>query len=281
MKIVSYYQEKKIVYGVVKSDGIVTASSEFMSEYQSLKEVIRHNVLSLLEEDTTGCEPDRALVDVKFALPLPNPGRIICVGVNYPKRYPLDAPAPQPDNIILFAKLDGMLVPHNEALEIPPGNAADTFDYEGEIVLVMGKKGRHISKANAFDHIAGYTIMNEGSVRGWQKHSVHAGKNFENSGSCGPWIVTADEITDPYSMELSTRLNGERVQYTTAGEMVFQIPELIEYISNTMTLLPGDMIATGSPEGSGGSLEPPRFLRKGDALEFEVSGIGVLSNRVG
>ncbi|KAG1702884.1 Fumarylacetoacetate hydrolase domain-containing protein 2A [Nymphon striatum] len=182
-----------------------------MYKFESLKEVIGHNVLSLLEEDVAGREPDRALTDVKFTLPLPNPGRIICVGVNYPKRYPLDAPAPPPDNIILFAKLDGMLVPHNEALEIPPGNAADTFDYEGEIVLVIGKAGRHISKADAFDHIAGYTIMNEGSVRGWQKHSIHAGKNFENSGSCGPWIVTADEIDDPFSMELSTRLNGERV----------------------------------------------------------------------
>ena len=134
---------------------------------------------------------------------------------------------------------------------------------------------------DAHKHIAGYTIVNDGSVRGWQKHSVHTGKNFANSGACGPWMVTADEIDDPFAITLKTRLNGDEVQNTNAGEMIFPIPELIEYISHTIDLRPGDIISTGSPEGSGGSRQPPRFLRAGDTLEMEVSGVGVLQNRVG
>jgi 2-keto-4-pentenoate hydratase/2-oxohepta-3-ene-1,7-dioic acid hydratase in catechol pathway len=281
MKIASFYREGQAVYGVVDDQGIVIPSPDFLDRFPSITDVFRHSATGLLAKDIAGRDADQRLDETDFALPITPAGRIICVGVNYPKRYPLDAPAPPPNNIILFAKLDGMLVPHGKSLEIPPGQAAETFDYEGEITLVIGKDGRHIPPENAYDHIAGYTIMNEGSVRGWQKHSIHAGKNFENSGSCGPWIVTADEIVDPNAMVLSTRLNGNRVQHTTAGEMVFKIPELIAYISNTITLRPGDMIATGSPEGSGGSLQPPRFLRQGDALEIEVSGIGILSNTVG
>ena len=280
MKIASFDRAGVIAYGVVIDDGIVSVSADFRARLPTLRDVLTADALSLLETDVAGRSPDLSTSDIRFALPLHNAGRVICVGINYPKRYPLDAPAPLPDHIILFAKLDGTLVAHGEPLEVPPEPACHTFDYEGEIVLVIGKPGRHISQADAFDHIAGYTIMNEGSVRGWQKHSVHAGKNFENSGSCGPWMVTADEIADPFAMELSTRLNGERVQHTTAAQMIFQIPELIEYISHTMTLQPGDLIATGSPEGSGGSRQPPRFLRSGDALEIEVSGVGVLRNRV-
>ncbi|MDF1750042.1 MAG: fumarylacetoacetate hydrolase family protein [Alphaproteobacteria bacterium] len=281
MKIASFYRNDAIVYGVVTQDGIVTPDDEFLRRFPTVTDLFAQNAVTLLAQNVAVRDPDQSLEETDFTLPIHPAGRIVCVGVNYPKRYPLDAPAPPPNNIILFAKLDGMLVPHGKPLEIPPGAAAETFDYEGEIVLVIGKEGRHIPADRAFDYIAGYTIMNEGSVRGWQKHSIHAGKNFEKSGSCGPWIVTADEITKPNEMVLTTRLNGNRVQHTTAGEMVFKIPELIAYISNTMTLRPGDMIATGSPEGSGGSLQPPRFLRQGDALEIEVSGIGILANNVG
>lgn len=281
MKIVSFHHSGTITYGVVDGDRVIPASADFVTRYPNVQEVLAAKALDQLSADVSASSRYIPLEGLSYARPLPDSARVICVGVNYPKRYPLDAPAPPPDHIILFAKLPGTLVAHGETLEVPPGEAADTFDYEGEIVLVIGKGGRYISRKNAWNHIAGYTIMDEGSVRGWQKHSIHAGKNFESSGSCGPWIVTADEIADPSAMVLETRLNGEQVQHTTAGEMVFPIPELIEYISDTMTLQPGDMIATGSPEGSGGSRQPPRFLKLGDQLEIRVSGVGVLANKVG
>jgi len=281
MKIVSYKNNAAVSYGVVKNHEMVTVSVEFALRYPTLRQVLEGDALQALADDTDNRPADRALGDLQLVPPVFNSQRIICVGINYPKRYPLDNPAPLPEHIILFAKLDGTLVGHREALEIPPGAAAETFDYEGEIALIIGKPGRHVSPEQAFEHIAGYTIVNDGSVREWQKHSVHTGKNFANSGACGPWMVTADEIEDPFAITLNTRLNGEIVQSTSAAEMIFSIPELIAYISHTIELRPGDIISTGSPEGSGGSRQPPRFLRAGDTLDIEVSGVGVLHNRVG
>jgi 2-keto-4-pentenoate hydratase/2-oxohepta-3-ene-1,7-dioic acid hydratase in catechol pathway len=281
MKIASFRNADTVIYGVVKDNEIVTVSMEFQLQYPTLRHVLEGDALQALTEDTHNRPPDQLIDELQLVPPIYNAQRIICVGINYEKRYPIDKQVPRPEHIILFAKLDGTLVGHRETLEIPTGEAAETFDYEGEIALVIGKPGRHISPENAFDHIAGYTILNDGSVRGWQKHSVHSGKNFANSGACGPWMTTADEIEDPFAITLKTRLNGEEVQSTNAGEMIFPIPQLIEYISHTIDLLPGDIISTGSPEGSGGSRQPQRFLRAGDTLEMEVSGVGVLQNRVG
>jgi 2-keto-4-pentenoate hydratase/2-oxohepta-3-ene-1,7-dioic acid hydratase in catechol pathway len=164
---------------------------------------------------------------------------------------------------------------------VPEGEAAETFDYEGEIAVVIGKTGRHIPAEKAHEYIAGFTAFNDGSVRGWQKHSVHAGKNFAGSGACGPWMVTADEIDVPEAMTVTTRLNGQVVQHAPATEMFFSIPEVIAYVSHLTPIEPGDVIAMGSPDGSGGSRVPPRFLRDGDVLEIEVSGVGTLVNSVG
>ncbi len=287
MKIASFKHDSSDLFGLVQDEFVVPASRSFVESYPTLRDVITADALEQLAADCAQSDQNIALSDVQLLPPITNPQRIICVGINYPKRYPVadengEFPfMPAPENIILFAKLDGTLVGHGQPLEIPVGEAAETFDYEGEITVVIGKGGRHIPAENAFDHIAGYTIMNDGSVRGWQKHSVHAGKNFANSGGCGPWMVTADEIDDPFGMTLQTRLNGELVQDTVASEMVFAIPELIAYISHTIDLRPGDLIATGSPEGSGGSRKPQRFLRTGDQLEISVSGVGTLKNRIG
>ncbi len=281
MKLASIRHQHSTCYGKVLDEGIILVDNRFQKQYPTLRDVITNNALGELAANTAGRNIDQPFDQIEWLPPIPNPPRIFCVGINYPKKYPLDNPAVAPENIILFAKLDGTLVGHNESLEIPTGEAAKTFDYEGEIGLIIGKAGRHITEKDAIDHIAGYTVINDGSVRGWQKHSVHAGKNFANSGACGPWMVTADEIDDLPSMHLSTRLNGETVQDATAAEMVFSIPEVIAYISHTIDLRPGDLIATGSPEGAGGSRVPPRFLVKDDMLEIEVSGVGVLRNRVG
>jgi len=280
MKIASFKHNQLVSYGIVIDEGIASASVDFQKRFPTLRDVLNANALDQLIEDTQARESNHKLNDIQLLPPITNPERVFCVGINYPKKYPLDNPAPPPEHIILFAKLPGTLVGHGESLEIPEGEAANTFDYEGEIAVVIGKAGRHISEQDALDYIAGFTIIDDGSVRGWQKHSIHAGKNFANSGGCGPWMVTIDEIADLPAMRLSTRLNGETVQDTTAADMVFSIPEVIAYISHTIDLRPGDMIATGSPEGAGGSRTPPRFLRKGDVLEIEVSGLGILQNPV-
>ena len=188
---------------------------------------------------------------------------------------------PDPGNIVIFSRHSDTLVGHGTKLEYPRGEAAETFDFEGEIVAVIGKPGRFISPKDALQHVVGYSIMNEGSVRGWMKHSVHAGKNFHASGSWGPWITTVDEIDDFSSLKLETHVNGKLMQSASAAEMIFSLSELIAYISNLTPLNPGDIIATGSPDGTGGSRNPFVFLKPGDCVEVSVERIGTLKNYVG
>ena len=266
--------------GVYGNDGIIEVSGTLAATYPSVRAVIEKDGFADLEAWAGGRSPDHGPEDVRYLPPLFDAEKVICVGVNYPKRHPVHGEVPPPDSIFLFNKWEGALVGHLEPLIRPPAPAADTFDYEGELVLVIGREGRRIAKEKAFDHIAGYTIMNDGSVREWQKDSVPAGKNFTASGASGPCFVTADEIADVSAMRLSTRLNGEEVQSTTVSEMIFDIPTIINYVSTIVHLRPGDIIATGSPAGSGGSREPQRFLVPGDELEIEWSGVGCLKNKV-
>ncbi len=281
MKLATFIHNSTIHYGTVNQDSVTPVSPEFQAKYPSLRLVFAADALDQLNADVAHRAPELTLDAVQLLPPIHDPERVYAAGLNYPKYYPLDNTwVPKPENPVLFAKLPGTLVGHAQALELPRGDAANTFDYEGEIVAVIGKAGRYIAVEDAYAYVAGYTAMNEGSVRAWQKHSVHAGKNFANSGSCGPWLVTADEIADPTAITLQTRLNGELVQSTTAREMFYSIAELISYISHTIDLRPGDLIATGSPEGSGGSRTPKRFLRAGDVVEVAVGGVGTLRNRV-
>ncbi|MDI3338770.1 fumarylacetoacetate hydrolase family protein [Defluviimonas aestuarii] len=280
MKIASFLFEDEPQYGLVDGDRLHPVSGNFRQRFPSLRAVLAAGRLDELSADARR-QKALSFEAVTFLPPLPDAARVICVGINYPKRYPLDANVGRPENIILFAKLPGTLLGHGDTLDIPQGEAAETFDYEGEIAVVIGRQGRHISADKAHEYIAGFTAFNDGSVRGWQKHSVHAGKNFAGSGACGPWIVTADEIDVPEAMTVTTRLNGQVVQHAPATEMFFSIPEVIAYVSHLTPIEPGDIIAMGSPDGSGGSRVPPRFLRDGDVLEIEVSGVGTLVNRIG
>ena len=284
MKLASYLEGADTAYGVVVDHGddagIITVDAAFRARFPSIRSLLERAGLDELRERVAGRTPDRALDEVAYRPPLHDAEKVMCIGVNYAKRHPIHGIMPPPENITFFGKFEGTVVGHDTPLQYPPAPACDTFDYEGELVLVIGRQGRHIAKSEVFDHIAGYTIMNDGSVRDWQKHSVPAGKNFFASSSCGPWMVTADEIDDPSAMRLSTRLNGEEVQSTTARAMIFDIPTIVAYISTFIHLTPGDIISTGSPEGSGGSRQPQRFLKVGDELEFEWSGIGTLRNRV-
>ena len=194
------------------------------------------------------------------------------------QKYPLGGEVKLPKQPVYFNKPPGSLVAHKAPLVRPV--ASDQLDYEVELAVVIGRSGRHISESDALDHVAGYTILNDGSVRDWQRHGVAAGKNFFRSGSCGPWIVTSDLLPDPSALSVTTRVNGEQRQNSGVSEMIFSVEELLAYMSQIMPLEPGDIIATGSPEGTGGSMEPPVWLSAGDHVEFEVPGIGVLQNSV-
>lgn len=203
--------------------------------------------------------------------------KLVCLGLNY-KNHVDETHNDLPPNPSLFTKVADSLVGQGEAVLRP--KVSEHFDYEGEICVVIGKAGRHITPESALSHVFGYTIMLDGSVRDYQKHSVTAGKNFWRSGALGPWIVTADEIPDPRAMRLETRLNGQTVQSTTADLMLYDIPTAISYISRWTPLSPGDVIATGTPGGVGSRRNPPLWMKAGDTIEVEVSSIGVLANPV-
>ena len=282
MKLVSYRSADAILYGVVNEniDAAIPVEGHMIERYPSIRALVAADAIGELRSWVDGRKPTLALDDLDYFPPLWNANKIICIGVNYPKRHPVEGDIPPPKYISVFNKFDGSVVGHKKPLVQPPVPMSESMDYEGELVLVIGRGGRFIPKERALDHIAGYTIMNDGSVREWQKHSVSAGKNFASISACGPWMVTADEIIDPFSMRLSTRLNGKEVQSTMVGNMIFDIATLIHYLSGFLNLLPGDIISTGSPEGSGASRRPPRFLVPGDELEIEWSGIGILKNHV-
>jgi 2-keto-4-pentenoate hydratase/2-oxohepta-3-ene-1,7-dioic acid hydratase in catechol pathway len=221
---------------------------------------------------------DHSWDSIAFDLPITDQHRLLCAGLNYHKKYPLGGEVKTPNQPVYFNKPPGSLVPHNGELLRPI--ASVQLDYEVELAVVIGRSGRHISESQALEHVAGYTILNDGSVRDWQRHAVAAGKNFYRSGSCGPWIVTDDVIPDPSKLSVMTRVNGEERQNASVKEMIFSVQEIIAYLSKIMPLEPGDIIATGSPEGTGGSMEPQVWLAQGDTVEFEVTDLGILANTV-
>lgn len=263
MKLLRFSTGGAARYGLLEGAEVVALPAETMAEAMACT-------------DANG--PRYRLSAITLLNPLPA-ARLFCIGLNYPKPHPLGGEVKGPANISYFLKHQAALVGPGQALRLP--GVSEQFDYECELAVVIGRGGHRIAEADAMDHVGGYTILNDGSVRDWQAQSVTAGKNFFESGSIGPWVVTADEVGDWRDLTLCTRLNGKVVQDSKAGAMFFGIPALIAYLSAITPLLPGDVIATGSPEGTGATQKPPRFLRSGDAVEFEVDAIGVLRNAVG
>jgi len=281
MKLATIRHRDQTLYGQVSSDWFYPAEAALKTRYTTLKDLITDGALTQLAAQQTRQEDGINLAHVSYLPPIPDPGKIICVGLNYRKPYPVDGVAPpDPSQIILFGKERDTLLGHQQKLETPAGPAAHSFDFEGEIAVIIGTGGRHITADDAMTHVMGYSIFNDGSVRDWQKHSIYAGKNFSGSGSWGPWITTADEIKNPATMSLTTHLNGQQMQNTTADQMIYSIAAQISYASHLYELQPGDIIATGSPDGTGGSRTPKRYLQEGDLLEIAVSGIGLLQNNI-
>jgi len=282
MKLLSYAAKGNASYGAVAGGGVVDLGARLGKDFPTLRDLIAGDGFGRAAEIAARTAPDVALTEVRFLPPVPNAEKILCVGVNYGNRNAeYKDGSDQPKYPSLFPRFPGSLAGHREPLLRPP--ESPQLDYEGEIAIVIGKGGRRIPEATAQSHIAGLTIMNEGTIRDWTRHgkfNVTQGKNWDSSGAIGPWMVTADEFNDYGNLTVTTRVNGEVRQNDTTANLLFPFRYLLRYISTWTTLKPGDVISTGTPVGSGARFDPPRYLKPGDTVEVEVSGIGTLANTV-
>jgi 2-keto-4-pentenoate hydratase/2-oxohepta-3-ene-1,7-dioic acid hydratase in catechol pathway len=281
-RLATYSVKGEIKYGAVLEGGIVDLSARYAQTYPTLREVIAAGKLISLAEEAAGRGPDHALTEITWLPPVPAPEKIICIGVNYPDRnaeYKDGQDAPKYPS--MFMRSPRSFVGHDTPLVRPRASAQ--LDYEGEIVLVIGKQGRHIPEGSALDHIAALTLCNEGSVRDWLRHAkfnVTQGKNFDSSGSLGPWLVPYTKESQIADIRLTTHVNGELRQDDRTSRLMFPFRYLLNYISTFATLVPGDIIVTGTPTGAGARFDPPRYLKPGDVVEVEAEGIGRLRNGV-
>ena len=281
-RLATYSLHGSTRYGAVTDGGVVDLSARFGRDYPTLREVIAAGALRKLSDEAANHAPDHAFDGVTWLPPISAPEKIICIGVNYPDRnaeYKDDQDAPKYPS--LFMRTPRSFVGHNTPLVRP--RASPQLDYEGEVVLVIGKAGRHIPESAALDHIAAVTLCNEGTIRDWVRHAkfnVTQGKNFDATGSLGPWIVPYTSETQIADIRLTTRVNSETRQDDRTGRLIFGFRYLLHYISTFTTLVPGDVIVTGTPTGAGARFDPPRYLKPGDVVEVEADGIGVLCNGV-
>ncbi len=266
-------------WGAATDQGIIDLGSRFGGD---LLGVLRRGELPAMQECAAGMAADLATEDVVFLPPVTRPENFACIGVIYAYRnIEYRDGSAVPERPSLFMRTIDSLAGHDQPLWRPPESAQ--LDYEGEIVMVVGQESHRISRERALDHIAGLTLMNEGTLRDWVRHAkfnVTQGKNFVRSGSIGPWLVSADEFSGYDRLEITTRVNGEHRQHDTTANLLFPFDYLVSYLSTFYILRPGDLIATGTPLGAGARFDPPRYLAPGDVVEVESPGIGLLRNAV-
>jgi 2-keto-4-pentenoate hydratase/2-oxohepta-3-ene-1,7-dioic acid hydratase in catechol pathway len=279
MRLMSFERNGRAGFGVVVGDGVVDAGKRLAGNPRTLRDALLAGALPELRR-LAAEKPDVALSDVAFAPVVDDPAaKLLCVGVNYMPHIK-EMGRERPSHPVLFVRFHDSIVGHGRPLLLPPSSVQ--FDYEGELAVVIGKRARRVRREQALDYVAGYACFNDGSIRDFQRHSQQftPGKNFHHSGSFGPWLVTSDEVPDPRKLTLTTRLNGAVVQHESVGELCFDVPQLIEYCSTWAELQPGDVIVTGTPGGVGAGRTPPLWMKNGDNVEVEISGIGVLRNPV-
>lgn len=269
-------------FGLLVEGGIVDLSVRYAGQYPTLREVIADGALATLAERHAGDKADMALTEVSFEIPIPAPEKLICVGVNFPDRNEeyKDGQA-APANPSLFIRFPRSFTGHDQPLIRPP--ESPQLDYEGEIVVVIGKGGRRIAEKDALDHIAALTLCNEGTIRDWVRHAkfnVTQGKNFDRTGSIGPWLVPFVDESQIADIKLETRVNGEVRQSDRTSRMIFSFRKIVNYISTFTTLVPGDVIVCGTPTGAGARFDPPIWLKPGDVVEVEADGLGILRNTI-
>jgi 2-keto-4-pentenoate hydratase/2-oxohepta-3-ene-1,7-dioic acid hydratase in catechol pathway len=274
VKYLSYRYQGQARWGMVEGDQVLDLSSP---GFPTLKSALASGQLETLARKAGGSKTP--LSAIEFLPVIPDAGKIFCVGHNY-EAHRVETQRDKTEHPLLFLRVAESQVGHLQPLLLPPESSH--FDYEGEIAVIIGKAGRRIQRAQAWEYVAGYSAYNEGSIRDWQRHTIQftAGKNFTGTGGFGPWMVPRGEIADGEELTLETRLNGEVMQHTTTALMIFPIPVLIEYISSFTSLQPGDVIVSGTPGGVGAKRTPPVWMKAGDKVEIEVSKVGVLFNTV-
>jgi len=281
-RLVAFAVDGSARYGAVTDRGVVDLSARWARDFPTLREVIAAGALTKLAEEAARLPADHAFDAITWLPPIPAPEKIICIGVNYPDRnaeYKDGSDAPKYPS--MFLRTPRSFVGHETPLVRPKASAQ--LDYEGELVLVIGKAGRHVPERAALDHIAAITLCNEGTIRDWVRHAkfnVTQGKNFDSTGSLGPWLVPYTSESQIADVRLTTRVNGETRQDDRTSRLIFGFRYLIHYISTFTTLVPGDVIVTGTPTGAGARFDPPRYLKPGDVIEVEAENVGVLRNRV-
>ena len=279
MRIASYVTGRGASYGIVDAGRIVDLGCRIGALYPNLRALLEGEGLDAARRAAKGATADFALSDVDFLPVVPNPRRIVCAGLNY-EEHRVEGNRPKTADPALFIRLPESQTGHLRNLVIPA--ETQQFDYEGEVALVIGRAGRRIPSSTALQHVAGYACYNDGSARDVQLATSQwtAGKNFPCTGGFGPWLALCDELPADSVMTLVTRLNGQEMQRATTDMMIFPIPNLISFISAFTTLQPGDIVVTGTPGGVGLRRKPPVFMKPGDRVEVEVSGVGTLVNPV-
>ncbi|WP_248307869.1 fumarylacetoacetate hydrolase family protein [Bosea sp. AS-1] len=281
-KFVSFAHGDEARYGLVVEGGVVDLSARHRAQWPTLQHVVAGGAFRTLAEKGAALAPDMPLDGIRYELPSLAPEKIICVGVNFPDRNAEYKDGKEaPPNPSLFPRFLRSFTAHDRPLIRPP--ESEQLDYEGEIAIVIGKAGRRIAERDALNHIAALTLSNEGTIRDWVRHAkfnVTQGKNFDRSGSLGPWLVPFTDEAQIADIALSTRVNGEVRQSDRTSRMIFSFRKIIAYISTFTTLVPGDILITGTPTGAGARFDPPIWLKPGDVVEVEAEGIGLLRNTI-
>ena len=282
MKLMSYQHAGRETWGVLVGDGVAELATR--TGCATLADFIGSAGYAQRDALAAGLAADAKLADVVFLPVIPRPEKIVCAVRNYMDHHQEVLAAGMQRELSeqppIFLRVWRSQTAHDAPIVRP--RVSESLDWEGELAVIIGQGGRDISEADAWKHVAGYSCYNDASVREWQFHAkqIASGKNFESTGAFGPWMVTADEIAPGRELKLETRLNGETVQSSHTGHMIFSIPRLIQYASTIFTLVPGDVFATGTPAGVGWSKKPPRFMKPGDTVEVEIEAIGLLRNPV-
>jgi 2-keto-4-pentenoate hydratase/2-oxohepta-3-ene-1,7-dioic acid hydratase in catechol pathway len=280
MKLASYRIDGSDSFGVVVGDGVVDLRPIAGEVGATLREALERDALARVRSWSAGREADHALASLAFLPVIPQPSKILCVGINY-HSHVKETGRDVPTHPMIFTRFADSQTGHGQPLVRP--RVSEKLDFEGELAVVIGRHARHVKAAGALAHVAGYSAYNDGSVRDWQRHTIQftPGKNFPRTGGFGPWLVTADEIPDPSTLALTTRLNGNVVQSATIDDLIFPVDALVAYCSTFTNLDPGDVIITGTTGGVGAFRQPPLWMKAGDVVEVEITGgIGVLRNTI-
>lgn len=280
MRLASYRIGDRASYGIVGNDGVIDLAKA--TGIPTLRDFLAAGPRAGARHASAAA--DFALEGLELLPVVPDPRHIVCVGINYARHVAEVAQAgikrTIPDKPSVFLRCVDSLAAHRQPLLMP--RVSSHLDYEAELAVVIGTPGRYIEERDALAHVAGYTCFNDGSVRDWQFHTnnITPGKNFPSTGALGPWLVTADAIPDPQRLAIRTRVNGATMQDGNTADMIFGVARIIAYVSSFIPLAPGDVIATGTPDGVGFSRKPPVFLAEGDVCEIEIESVGHLVNEV-